>query len=552
LCAFLGITHRKLSFLLHALPKQRLYREFSLKKLNGELRSIRAPIKPLKDLQRSLSDILSAIHNPRACVYGYVRGRGIRENAALHKNQRWVLKIDLKDFFPSINFGRVRGIFLAAPFSFPPDVATVLAQITTFENQLPQGAPTSPMISNQIGHRLDRILSEIARKYRCFYSRYVDDIIMSTARRQFPSTLAFLELAGDRPVTKIGDELRIAIEGQGFLINENKLALRGRNSRQLCTGLVVNQRPNVKRQYVRQIRSMLHMWRVHGLANAGRVFFERIDRRNRIALPAPEMFRFVVIGRIQFLGSVKGWDDPVYQGLAKQLASLDPAFKRKVAIVPKAQIRVWAEGSTDYLHLQAALSHFQSINLYNHIEIEGPQSENTRGSKQLLVMCQSYSETPQRQTCVFVFDRDELDIIKNVLEPDKSFKVWGNRVFSFAIPIPDHRAEAPAVCIEMYYKDEDLKIIDEDGRRLFLRDEFDQEGIHQTTRGLVYRHPKNKTLVVDSDVVDSEQRKSVALPKADFARHVRDRVPPFDEIAFDAFKSIFDVLAQIAEADAAS
>jgi RNA-directed DNA polymerase len=552
LCAFLGIPQRKLTYILYALPEERRYREFSVRKLNGELRSIRAPIKPLKDLQRSLSGVLSAIHKPRVCVYGYVRGRGIRENAALHKNQRWILKIDLKDFFPSINFGRVRGIFLAAPFMFPLDVATVLAQITTFENELPQGAPTSPVISNQIGHRLDRILSELARKYRCFYSRYVDDIVMSTARRQFPSNLAALELTGDRPVTKIGDELRAAVQGQGFLINENKLALRGRNSRQLCTGLVVNQRPNVKRQYVRQIRSMLHVWRVHGLANAGRVFFDRIDRRNRPTRPTPEMFRFVVSGRIQFLGSVKGWDDPVYQGLAKRLASLYPQFERKAVIFPRAQIRVWAEGSSDYLHLQAALSHFQSKGLYTQIEMEGPQSENTRGSKQLLTMCQSYSESPQRQTCVFVFDRDEVDIIKEVLDPEKPFKTWGNRVFSFAIPIPDHRTGVPAVCIEMYYKDEDLTRSDQNGRRLFLRDEFDEEGVHRTTRQLVYRHPKKKTLIVDSDVVDTEQRKNVALPKADFATYVRGRSTPFDEIAFDAFASIFDVLVKIAEADAGS
>lgn len=549
LAAFLDLPLNKLTYLLYGVRKEQRYREFSIRKRSGEGRVIRAPVKPLKQLQRALADVLVEIHKPRNCVYGYVRERGIRENAALHKNQRWILRVDLKDFFPSINFGRVRGIFLARPFSFQPDVATALAQLTTIGNELPQGAPTSPVISNLICHRLDRILSEIASKYRCFYSRYADDLVFSTARRQFPLSLAYLEQSQDATLTRIGDELKAAILKEGFIENERKLALRGRNSRQLCTGLVVNQRPNVKRDYVRQIRTMLYTWGKFGLEGAGRTFFERFDTRNRVTPPRPEGFRYVVRGRIQFLGSVKGWDDRVYMQLATRLSSLDPSFNAPRIASARARVTVWAEGASDHKHLRAALSYFQSKNEYTQIELEVSQSNNTRGSGELLAMCRSYAETAQRQACVFVFDRDEPKVVPDVTETGKNFKTWGNRVYSFSIPAPSHRADNPEVCIEMYYKDGELTRSDTSGRRIFLRNEFDDGGVH-LSRKFVYRTPKRTAFIVDSDVVDIKTSKNVALPKSDFAKYVGDQVRPFDAMDFEAFRAIFEVIAEIAFEDA--
>lgn len=521
LSAVLGLPVNKLTFLLYAVPKERRYREFSIEKRNGNQRVIRAPIKPIKDLQRSLADLLSGIYKPRNCVYGYVYGRGIRENADLHKNQRWILKIDLKDFFPSINFGRVRGVFLKPPFNFPPSIATVLAQLTTHENELPQGAPTSPVISNLICRRLDRSLLEMARKYRCFYSRYADDIIISTARKEFPSSLAVAAVSDTTTTTKLGSELSLIVESHGFTVNESKVSLRGRNSRQMCTGLVVNQRPNVSREYVRQLRTMLHLWRRFTLVGAGKTYFERIDKRHRVVPPNPDLFSLVVRGKLQFLGSVKGWNDPVYLALAKKLGELDNTYKPKPVATDKAsQITIWAEGDTDYKHLSAALSYFQKQGLYNHIAIDLPQSTNTRGSQQLLTMCRNYAETRQRQPCVFVFDRDEPKIIEDVMISGEQFKYWHNRVYSFAIPIPAHRSGMSEVCIEMYYSDEELTRLDKNGRRLFLRDEFDPEGVHKTNGKLFNRHHKTKTLVLDAEVIDSDQRRNVALPKRDFASYV--------------------------------
>src|SRR5262249_50706399 len=103
LAAFLGVPLSAITYLLFTSTK--LYRSFSIRKASGSIRTIHAPVLPLKKMQRRLADALYAVHKPRACVFGYVEGRGIRENALLHARQRWVPRIDLKDFFPSINFG---------------------------------------------------------------------------------------------------------------------------------------------------------------------------------------------------------------------------------------------------------------------------------------------------------------------------------------------------------------------------------------------------------------------------------------------------------------
>jgi RNA-directed DNA polymerase len=101
------------------------------------------------------------------------------------------LNVDLKDFFQSINFGRVYGFFMKnRDFELSPKTATILAQIACFDNALPQGAPSSPVISNLIAHILDVRILGLCKSTKCYYSRYVDDITISTSQAQFPHSLA--------------------------------------------------------------------------------------------------------------------------------------------------------------------------------------------------------------------------------------------------------------------------------------------------------------------------------------------------------------------------
>jgi hypothetical protein len=111
-----GISPHKLNFYLFRLGSSHRYVKFELKKRGGGVREIRAPIAPIKAAQKTIAAHLAALYEARRGVYGYVEGRSIIGNAGCHSPKRWVLRVDLRDFFPSINFGRVRGLLLARPF----------------------------------------------------------------------------------------------------------------------------------------------------------------------------------------------------------------------------------------------------------------------------------------------------------------------------------------------------------------------------------------------------------------------------------------------------
>ena len=196
LSRILGVQTKAISFLLYKLPDTNKYRSFEIPKRNGERRLIRAPEPRLMMLQRRLADTLyrcvkEIYGDPpdRLLSHGFLRSRSIFTNASVHKNRRYVLNLDLKDFFPSLNFGRVRGFFIKdRHFELNPSVATVVAQIACHKNELPQGSPCSPIISNLLGHLLDVRLVQFARKNKCVYSRYADDLTISTNIKIFPLT----------------------------------------------------------------------------------------------------------------------------------------------------------------------------------------------------------------------------------------------------------------------------------------------------------------------------------------------------------------------------
>ena len=137
LSEWLGISDRRLRFILYGLKSSDRYRSFEVPKRNGGVRQIQAPTKALLSIQKAVHEAISIIVKPSAIAHGYVRGKTIVDNAKPHRARRWVVAIDLADYFPSINFGRVRGAFLSAPFRFPPEVATCLAQICCLDDRLP-------------------------------------------------------------------------------------------------------------------------------------------------------------------------------------------------------------------------------------------------------------------------------------------------------------------------------------------------------------------------------------------------------------------------------
>ncbi|HKW96794.1 MAG TPA: retron Ec67 family RNA-directed DNA polymerase/endonuclease [Bryobacteraceae bacterium] len=255
-----------LSYVLFRQPAAAKYKTFQIPKRNGATRTIKAPIDALKLVQRRLSTLLqdcvdeiNLVKNRKDRIaHGFKRKRSIITNARQHRNRRYVFNLDLQDFFPSINFGRVRGYFIRDnTFALDQDVATVIAQIACHENALPQGSPCSPVISNLIAHMLDTHLVRLASKVGCTYSRYADDLTFSTNKKDFPPEIATpSETVPHRWVP--GTELQRLITNAGFRINPLKTHMNYRTSRQEVTGLVVNRKINVRTEYRHDVRAMVH------------------------------------------------------------------------------------------------------------------------------------------------------------------------------------------------------------------------------------------------------------------------------------------------------
>jgi len=255
-------------------------------------------------------------------VRGFTFGECIVSNARDHVGKRYVLNVDLKDFFPSIHFGRVRGMFMSYPYSLNDKVATVLAQICSLKTELPQGAPTSPIISNMICAKLDSQLIQLARKNGCYYTRYADDLTLSTAKKTFPFSLA--EKDGNQRVTA-GNKLEKIIGDNGFKVNIEKVCLQSQYGHQEVTGLTVNKKVNVKRKSVRQVRAMLHAWEKYGY-EAAESDHPKYNYKFLYDASYKPFFQKVVKGKIEFIGMVRGKGDSIYIRLnnkAQELALKD-------------------------------------------------------------------------------------------------------------------------------------------------------------------------------------------------------------------------------------
>ena len=309
----LEIKYSDLVYLIYRNKPEINYTTFQIKKRSGGFRDICAPISTLKILQRKLNHVLQLIYKPRPCVHGFTRDRSIVTNAQTHIRKNYVLNLDIKDFFPSIHFGRVRGMFLAKPYEVPEKPATVLAQICCFDS-IPQGAPTSPVISNMICSKLDGELQRLAQRFHCTYTRYADDITFSSTTPKFPKPLAIETTSG----IELGEVLKKCIESNGFHIHEGKVRLQKPDRRQEVTGITVNDMPNVNRRFIRQLRAVIHAWEKYGYENAEREYHEKYCRKRRHPDRPPPVFSRVVDGKLNFLKMVRGEKSPIYRKYASQ------------------------------------------------------------------------------------------------------------------------------------------------------------------------------------------------------------------------------------------
>ncbi len=274
----LGYKPKSLAYILYKIPKEDKYNDFTIPKKSGGVRNIRAPTDKLKKLQKRLADLLYECaddikpepekakyiigKNPKrdrarkSISHGFQKGLSISSNAEAHIRKRFVFNLDIENFFPSFNFGRVRGFFIKNDrFKLDPKIATMIAQIACHNNELPQGSPCSPIISNFIAQILDVHLVRLAKKYGCTYTRYADDLTFSTNLKLFPKQIACKKF-WSKNLWVTSKELEKCIGSSGYEINTRKTHMQYSDSRQIVTGLVVNKVVNTKREYYRYARSM--------------------------------------------------------------------------------------------------------------------------------------------------------------------------------------------------------------------------------------------------------------------------------------------------------
>lgn len=225
--------------------KDEHYRNFEIAKSGSGTRKISGPRTYLKVIQWWILDnVLLDIDIPDF-VFGFRRNFSPYQNASFHLGSRYFLSVDIKDFFPSISKEDVANVFCG--FGYPNNVVSLLSELCTYKDSLPQGAPTSPMLSNFAFLPIDHALSKLASSRGLRYSRYADDITFSSD--------IFIE---ESFVNEISD----IVSGGGFLINERKTRFRGPGASTQVTGFVVRDGIRRPRKWRKKFRAMLHQARL--------------------------------------------------------------------------------------------------------------------------------------------------------------------------------------------------------------------------------------------------------------------------------------------------
>lgn len=347
LADFLRIPRWKLTHILYIKHIENLYTAFTIPKKSGGERHINAPTDELKSVQKKLATVLweyqKKIWNEKNIQpnisHAFEEKKSILTNSKIHKNKRFVLNIDLENFFDSFHFGRVRGFFAKNKnFNLPIEVATIIAQLTCYKGCLPQGAPSSPIITNFICQSLDIKILRIAKKYKLDYTRYADDLSFSTNNKYFLSNYSAFTL-----------ELSVEIERAGFKINDSKSRLLYRDSRQEVTGLIVNKKINVDRRYYKSTRAM-----------ANRLFTTGVFEIDGIKASINQLE-----GRFAFINQIERYNNEIdgKPHSCRHLCSREEQYRKFIFykyFLSNDTPLIITEGKTDIAYLKSALKNLSN------------------------------------------------------------------------------------------------------------------------------------------------------------------------------------------------
>ncbi|WP_230150442.1 reverse transcriptase family protein [Pedobacter sp. Bi27] len=333
------ITISQLTFYSNPSAGGKRYRQFNIAKSSGQYRAIHAPVQGLLLIQRCLNLILSCIYKPTPQAHGFTPGRSVKTNAFVHVGNYYVFNVDLKDFFPSIDQARIWRMLQLPPFNLVAkndsrispknryELASMISAICctsmlvdridrkgnltrVVRNVLPQGAPTSPFFSNMICQRLDQRLMGVAKRFGLKYTRYADDITFSSLHNVFHSHNPFIV------------EMRRIITEQGFTVNEDKVRLQRTGYRQMVTGLVVNEKVNVTREFIKSLRKSLYLLERYNEEKASQAYIKD-NKLDDVSINDIDI-QAIVTGKIAYLKDILGKNSPRYLSYKTRIDQLYP------------------------------------------------------------------------------------------------------------------------------------------------------------------------------------------------------------------------------------
>lgn len=265
------------------------YKTFYIKKKNGGYREINMPPRPLYRFQREIGRFLLEKKESQLDVsFGFERGKSILDNARKHINKEVVINLDIKDFFKSIKREAVEAC-LQSKFKTNRTSFSTITSFVTYNGYLPTGSPSSPVISNYICEKMDQQIIDLCSKQKVSYSRYADDLTFSYNHILSPQEL-------------IPQIIKI-LEQYNFKLNKRKIKVFRKNSRQEVTGLTVNEKVNLKREFRYNLKAIFHNFDKLGYTETRKVFAAKFPKK---------LFLPTLIGWVDHYGFIMGKNDKYY------------------------------------------------------------------------------------------------------------------------------------------------------------------------------------------------------------------------------------------------
>lgn len=255
LCKLIGVNQFEFYKLYKCLKYQ--YTEIKIPKKSGGTRTLNLPSENLKYIQRWILDNILYSIQCGEYVTGFVPSKSTVDNAKVHVKKECVIGLDIKNFFPTIHFGRVKGLF--QKMGYTKHLSIVLANLCTYRKVLPQGSPASPYIANLVCRKLDYRIMKLCAKNNIDYTRYADDITIS----------------GKKGTEKFILTIKKIIQSEGFEVNNKKERVLFKYHSQRVTGIIVNEKLSPPKEILRELRKNIYYINKFGLVS----HLEKINKK---------------------------------------------------------------------------------------------------------------------------------------------------------------------------------------------------------------------------------------------------------------------------------